>query len=108
MIRATIAPVPMNPSSHPSKKSPQPPSKEISIWEALGIAWDFLAIILLLTTVFAVGGVLADRYFHTKFVFTAIGFVLLIIIGRPIVLRKANTVAARLEGKKQPPTKNPS
>lgn len=107
MIRATIAPVPMNPPSHPSEESSQPSSGEISIWEALGIAWDFLAIILLLTTIFAVGGVLADRYFHTKFVFTAIGFILLIIIGRPIILRKANIVAARLEGKKRPPT-NPS
>lgn len=97
----------MNSSSDPSQALRKKPSGEISIWEALGIAWDFLAIILILTTIFAIGGVFADRYFHTKFVFTLIGFILLIIIGRPIVLRKAKAVAARLEEKQQPP-QNPS
>lgn len=79
------------------------PSKDISIWEALGIAWNLLATVLILTTVFALAGIFADRYFHTKFLFTVIGFILLVVIGRPILLRKAKIVVARLEGKHQPP-----
>lgn len=81
-------------------------SKDISIWEALGIAWDLLATVLVLTTVFALAGILADRYFHTKFLFTIIGFVLLIVIGRPVLLRKAKIITARLEGR-QKPTQHP-
>jgi F0F1-type ATP synthase assembly protein I len=88
----------------PSIDEPRPiPSTDISIWEALGIAWDLLITVLLLTTLFAVAGIFADRYFHTKFLFTAIGFILLILIGRPILLRKAKAVVRRIEGKKPSP-----
>lgn len=79
------------------------PSKDLSIWEALGIAWDLLATVLILTTVFALAGIVADKYFHTKFLCTAVSFALLIIIGRLILLKKAKTVIAKLEGKQQPP-----
>jgi F0F1-type ATP synthase assembly protein I len=88
----------------PLMEEPKKRTREISIWEALGMTWDILATVLILTTVFALGGVMADRYFNTKFVFTAIGFVLLVIIGRRIILKKGNRIAERLNG--EPPETN--
>lgn len=80
-------------------EEPKKGKQDITPWEAMGITWNILATILILTTLFALGGVLADRYFGTKFIFTAIGFILLITIGYRIILKKGKRIAERLEGK---------
>lgn len=71
--------------------------RDITIWEALGISWDILATVLILTMLFAFGGIMADRYAGTKYVFTITGFILLIIIGYRIIKKKASRIAKRLD-----------
>jgi F0F1-type ATP synthase assembly protein I len=77
-----------------TKKKP----RGISPWEAMGITWDIVATVLILTTLFAFGGVMADRCFGTKFIFTVIGFLLLVAVGYRVILKKARRIARRLEG----------
>ena len=69
---------------------------EISIWEALGIAWDILLTVLILTTAFALGGIYLDRLLETGYVFTIIGFILLIFIGHRVLIKKAKKVQNRM------------
>jgi F0F1-type ATP synthase assembly protein I len=77
----------------PKKKLPG-----ITSLEAIGITAEIIATILVLTTLFALGGVMADRHFGTKFVFTVIGFLLLVAVGYRVILKKARRIARRLEG----------
>ena len=79
-------------------EEPKDRKKDISPWEAMGMTWDILLTVLILTAVFAFGGVMADRYFGTVFIFTALGFILLIVIGYRIVLKKARRITKRLDG----------
>ncbi|MBD3251960.1 hypothetical protein GF380_05955 [Candidatus Uhrbacteria bacterium] len=78
-------------------EAPKSKGREISIWEALGITSDVLITVLVLTTLFAAGGVLLDRYFQTTAVFTIIGFILLVVIGYPVIKKKATRIAKRME-----------
>jgi F0F1-type ATP synthase assembly protein I len=78
-------------------EEPNGKKRDISPSEAIGITWDILATVLILTTLFALGGVMADRYFGTRFIFTALGFILLAIIGYRIIIKKAKKVAKRIE-----------
>lgn len=71
--------------------------RDISPWEAMGLVWDILISVIVLTLVFAFGGVYLDRWLKTKFLFTAIGFVLLVIVGKKILLKKAKRITDRLE-----------
>lgn len=71
-------------------------SKDPSPWEAAAIAGDFILTILVLTTVFALGGRWLDVKFHTGFIFTVIGFVLLIVIGYRVLIRKAEKMKKKL------------
>lgn len=81
---------------------------EISIWEAIGIAGDILVTVLVLTTVFAVGGIAADRYLYTTPLFTIIGFLILIPIGYAILVKKARRIAKRLQDAGPTERSNPS
>ncbi|MFA5129535.1 MAG: hypothetical protein WC477_01295 [Patescibacteria group bacterium] len=71
-------------------------AQDPSPWKAVGIVSDILITILVLTTVFAFGGRLADQYLHTGYIFTVIGFVLLIIVGYKVILRKAEVAKKKL------------
>jgi len=71
-------------------------SKDPSPWEAAAIAGDFLLTILVLTTIFAFGGRWLDGRFHTGLLFTVIGFVLLILIGYRVLIRKAEKMKKKL------------
>lgn len=71
--------------------------RDISPWEAMGLVWDILITVIVLTLVFALGGIYLDRWAHTKFLFTAIGFVLLVIVGKKILMKKAKHIIDRLE-----------
>lgn len=83
------------------------PDRDISIWEASGIAWDVLLTILVLTTLFAFGGIFADKHFGTRPLFTIIGFVLLAAVGYPIIKRKAQRIAKRMESSSPKPEIKP-
>jgi F0F1-type ATP synthase assembly protein I len=82
-------------------------TNDISIWEAMGIVWDIVATVLILTTLFALGGIMMDRWLGTPYIFTAIGFILLIVLGYRIILKKGRRVAKRLdEHSEKPPSAN--
>lgn len=82
------------PSSHMAND--EKPQKEISPWEAMGLVSDLVVTVIVLTLIFAFGGIYLDKLAHTKFLFTAIGFVLLLIIGKKILLKKAKRITDRL------------
>ncbi len=86
-------------------EEPNHNDSDISHWEALGITADVIATILVLTTLFAYGGVMADRFLGTKFIFTVIGFILLIVLGYRIILKKAQRIAKRMERTNKTTTK---
>lgn len=71
--------------------------RDISPWEAMGLVWDILISVIVLTLIFAFGGLYLDRWLKTKFLFTAIGFVLLVVVGKKILLKKAKRITDRLE-----------
>jgi F0F1-type ATP synthase assembly protein I len=73
--------------------------KDISPWEAMGLVWDIVWTVVILTMVFAFGGVYLDKLAGTKFVFTVIGFILLILVGKVILLKKAKKITDRLNAK---------
>jgi F0F1-type ATP synthase assembly protein I len=75
------------------------PSRDPSIWEALGIAWDLLVSVLVTATVFALLGVFLDRWFGTKYAFKIAAFILMIIVGYRVILIKGRAVAKRLDAK---------
>jgi uncharacterized membrane protein YfcA len=75
------------------------PQKEISPWEAIGLVWDLVVVVIVLTLIFAFGGVYLDKIAKTKFLFTVIGFILLIVVGRKILLKKAKRITDRLNTK---------
>jgi F0F1-type ATP synthase assembly protein I len=81
----------------PSQKN----SRDISPWEAMGLVWDIVVTVIVLTFVFAIGGVYLDKMAHTKFLFTVIGFIGLIFIGKKILLRKAKKITDRMNGNEQ-------
>jgi F0F1-type ATP synthase assembly protein I len=80
-------------------------AKRFSQWEAIGLVWDIVITVIILTFVFAFGGVYLDKIAHTKFLFTAVGFVGLIFIGKKILLKKAKKITDRLNEKTEPPLK---
>lgn len=80
---------------------------DISIGEALRITWDVLITVLVLTTLFAFGGIFADKHFGSFPLCTIIGFALLVSIGYPILKRKGSVIAKRLEGSGSSKTKTP-
>jgi hypothetical protein len=71
-------------------------SKDPTPWEAVAIAGDLILTVIVLTTVFAFGGRWVDVTLHTGYVFTIIGFVLLILIGYRVLLRKAEKMKKKL------------
>lgn len=85
--------------------SEQANQKEISPWEAMGLVWDLVVTVIVLTLVFAFGGVYLDKIAHTKFVFTAIGFIALIYFGKVILLKKSKKITDRLNTKIEPKQK---
>jgi len=82
------------------------PQKDISPWEAMGLVWDILWTVVILTLIFAFGGVYLDKLAGTKFIFTVIGFILLIVIGKKILLKKAKKITDRLNEKLERPKKS--
>lgn len=84
----------------------QEPLKDFSPWEAMGLVWDLVWTVVILTLVFALGGVYLDKLAKTKFLFTAIGFVLLVLVGKKILLKKAKRITDRLNAKTEPTKKS--
>jgi uncharacterized membrane protein YfcA len=77
-------------------------ARGISPWEAMGLVWDLLVTIVVLTLVCAFGGVYLDRMAHTKVLFTILGFVGLIFIGKTILMKKVRKISDRMnEGTKK-------
>lgn len=73
--------------------------KEISPWEAMGLVWDLVVTVIVLTLIFALGGVYLDRIANTKFLFTGIGFIALIYFGKIILIKKSKKITDRLNAK---------
>lgn len=78
------------------------PSRDPSIWEALGIAWDLLISVLVTATGFALLGVFLDRWLGTGNVFKIIAFILMIVIGYRVILVKGRAVAKRIDERSAP------
>lgn len=76
--------------------------QDITIWEALRIAWDILITVLVLTTCFALGGIYLDKALGTGYVFTVIGFLLLVFIGHRVLIKKAKRVQKRMQDSEHP------
>lgn len=79
--------------------SEQEDQKEISPWEAMGLVWDLVVTVIVLTLIFAFGGVYLDKIMKTKFLFTGIGFVALIYFGKVILIKKSKKITDRLNAK---------
>lgn len=73
--------------------------KDISPWEAMGLVWDLLITVIVLTLIFAFGGVYLDRLANTKFIFTVLGFIALVFFGKKILMKKAKAIVDRLNAK---------
>lgn len=71
--------------------------KDIGYGEALGMVWDVLITLLVSTFVFALGGRWLDVRYGTGWMFTVIGFVLLILIGWRIIHKKGAAIAKRMD-----------
>lgn len=80
--------------------------KDISPWEAMGLVWDLLITVIVLTLIFAFGGIYLDKIVKTKFVFTIIGFIALVYFGKMILLKKAKKITDRLNGPSESPKKS--
>ncbi len=78
------------------KDEEKPSRRDPTIWEALGIASDLLATVLITATVFALLGVFADKWFGTKYVFKIVAFILMFVVGYRIIVMKGKAVAKRL------------
>jgi hypothetical protein len=74
-----------------------PQSRDLTIWEALGIAWDLLVSVVVTATVFALLGVYGDRWLGTKYAVKIAAFALMAIIEYRIILVKGRRIAKRLD-----------
>ncbi len=88
-------------------KEERRPSRDPSIWEAMGIAWDLIITIFVTAAVFALLGVYADRWLGTGMLFKVIAFILMIVVGYRIILTKGRAVAKRLDGPSRPEKDEP-
>lgn len=86
--------------------SDQVPQREISPWEAMGLVWDLLITVIVLTLIFSFGGIYLDRIAKTKFIFTVIGFIGLIYVGKKILTKKAKVITDRLNAPSKPTEKS--
>lgn len=79
-------------------------NSDISPWEAMGLVWDLLITVIVMTGLFAFVGVYLDRIAHTKFIFTVLSFIGLIFIGKKILTKKSKKIIERMnEGTKKTP-----
>lgn len=74
-------------------------NRDISYADAIGIVWDIVITVLVTTIFFAFGGRWLDNHFGTNWIFTTIGFALLILIGTGLLLKKGQRIANLLDGK---------
>lgn len=72
--------------------------KDIGYGEAMGMVWDVLVTLLVSTLLFALGGRWMDARFGTRWIFTALGFILLALFGYAIIKKKGTSIAKRLDG----------
>jgi len=71
--------------------------KDLTYAEAFGLVWDVLVTMIVVTLVFAFGGRWLDGYFHTAWVFTVIGFILLVLVGYQLIRKKGEKITKRMD-----------
>ena len=69
------------------EKPPRPP-----LWQALGLAWELVYLIVIPLVAFALGGRWLDRHYGTSPWFLLSGMVVAIIITTVLLIRKFSTL----------------
>jgi F0F1-type ATP synthase assembly protein I len=80
------------------------PSQKTSFWQALGIAWELGYVIAIPIVVFALGGRLLDKHFHTSPWLLLAGILISIIISSIGLVWKFKKLMRSMDA---PPSQSP-